>query len=179
MPASTAEGRKCGTLGGVEPEGVEELTRRARLVKLGDHTLSPQQQGIRVLGAPIKSAEYVQSQLEQKQSNVKNIAATHQHMFRISQRDICCVAVFSPLKGANWPGCCPTCRCPEVVWGSIAVPVHRGSPLEGNQPKYGPLKDCAAKKQGLVMSARRVLTDTPPRPDLQAEPTEPKAWQQP
>ena len=51
---------------------MEELTRRARLVKpdavvwKGDHTLSPQQQGIRVLGAPVGSAEYVQSQLEQK-----------------------------------------------------------------------------------------------------------------
>ena len=58
--------------GGVEPEGVEEFTRRARLVKpdavvwKGDHTLLPQQQGIRVLGAPLGSAEYVQSQLEQK-----------------------------------------------------------------------------------------------------------------
>ena len=31
----------------------------------GDHTLSPQQQGIRVLGALLGSAEYVESQLEQ------------------------------------------------------------------------------------------------------------------
>ena len=56
----------------IHHEGVEELTRRARLVKpdavvwKGDHTLLRQQQGIRVLGAPLGSAEYVQSQLEQK-----------------------------------------------------------------------------------------------------------------
>ena len=96
MPASTAEGRKCGTLGGVEPEGVEELTRRARLVKLGDHTLSPQQQEIRVLGAPIKSAEYVQSQLEQKTvEREEHCGDTPAHVQNFTERHLLCGSVFS------------------------------------------------------------------------------------
>ena len=58
--------------GGLAPDGIEELTRVAKLVKpdavvwKGDSSLPRECQGIRVLGAPIGTPEYVADQLAHK-----------------------------------------------------------------------------------------------------------------
>ena len=152
--------------GGVEPEGVEKLTRRARLVKpdavvwKGDHTFHPQQQGIRVLGAPLGSAEYVQSHLEQK--SVEQETLFH----RIPQ---------DKDTQASW--LCDKQRHPEVAEIMLTG-------IDWNHHEVAPcfqaVRDCAdtLREAGLVMPTWRVLADTPPTRDLQAEPAESKfGWQ--
>ena len=63
---------KVWNRGGVEPEGIAELTRRARQVRRdavawkGDQQLPPNQQGLRVLGVPIGQPEFVLDFLEAK-----------------------------------------------------------------------------------------------------------------
>ena len=63
---------KVWNRGGVEPEGIVELTRRARQVRpdavvwKGDQQLPPNQQGLRVLGVPIGQPEFVLDFLEAK-----------------------------------------------------------------------------------------------------------------
>ena len=58
--------------GGVTPDGVDELQRRARLLKpeavvwKGDPQLPEEQQGVRVLGVPIGRGEFVRVFLEKK-----------------------------------------------------------------------------------------------------------------
>ena len=63
---------KVWNRGGVEPEGIAELTRRARQVRpdavvwKGDRQLPPNQQGLKVLGVPIGQPEFVLDFLEAK-----------------------------------------------------------------------------------------------------------------
>ena len=63
---------KVWNRGGVESEGIAEVTRRARQVRpdavvwKGDQQLPPNQQGLRVLGVPIGQTEFVLDFLESK-----------------------------------------------------------------------------------------------------------------
>ena len=58
--------------GGIEPAGMDELTRAARLVKpdaivwKGDPQLFPLQQGLKVLGVPIGQPEFIREFLQRK-----------------------------------------------------------------------------------------------------------------
>ena len=58
--------------GGIEPAGMEDLTRVARLVKpdaivwKGDPQLLPLQQGLKVLGVPIGQPEFIREFLHRK-----------------------------------------------------------------------------------------------------------------
>ena len=60
--------------GGIEPQGMEDLTRAARRVKpdavvwKGDPHLPPPQQGLRVLGVPIGQPEFIKEFLVKKKS---------------------------------------------------------------------------------------------------------------
>ena len=63
---------KVWNRGGVEPEGIEELTRMARRVRpdvvvwRGDQNLPPSEQGLKVLGVPLGHPEFVKEFLEGK-----------------------------------------------------------------------------------------------------------------
>ena len=65
--------------GGIAPEGIEELTRLARLVKPEaivwrcDVNLSHDQQDVRILGVPIGSAAFVRRQLEEKSAEQETL----------------------------------------------------------------------------------------------------------
>ena len=65
--------------GGIAPEGIEELTRLAKLVKpeavvwRGDANLSHNQHGVRILGVPICSAAFVRRQLEEKSAEQETL----------------------------------------------------------------------------------------------------------
>ena len=65
--------------GGIAPEGIEEVTRLARLVKpeaivwRGDVNLSHDWQGVRILGVPIGSAAFVRRQLEEKSAEQETL----------------------------------------------------------------------------------------------------------
>ena len=97
--------------------------------------------------------------------------------------------------------CCPICRCPEVVWGSVALPGPTGQiaadcvhmikqrhpevaeiMLTGIDQEVAPcfqaVRDPAGtlREAGLATPTWRVLADTPPVRDLQAKPAEPLIW---
>ena len=94
-----------------------------------------------------------------------------------------CFQALLALKGHQiWSGCCPICRCLEVVWGSVCAARSTVAPevaeimLTEVAPCFQVVRDCAdtLREAGLVMPTWRLLADTPPTRDLQAEAAEPK-----
>ena len=69
--------------GGVAPEGIDELTSMARLVKPagvvwgGDTQLPFELQGVRRLGVPIGSPDFVRQQLGDKSAGARSFVPSH------------------------------------------------------------------------------------------------------
>ena len=116
---------------GIAPEGIEELTRLARLVKpeavvwRGDANLSHDQQGVRILGVPICSAVFVQ--LEEKSAEQETYVRGNKGKFLAKQSRL--QSVTTPTCGGAsepfWdqselptaPRLSPNCHSLLVDWG--------------------------------------------------------------